>query len=242
MTSLQRKALVIGCPDKEIPGVWDDMKNYPAFFKSSAGGGWLANEIIILESPTVATVKSEIQKLREVDYSVVVFAGHGRYSPSAGTGMLTLSPGVEMDEFELKQGAARRTVIIDACRVLPRQIILDEARASLEKFALAQDIQASRRIFNTHLEKCSPGIAIMYGCAIGEGAGEERGKGGYYSAALINEGKKWGESSLGLGGVLTVSEAHDSAARWVQRHTGMEQNPHAGFPRTLPRFPFAVRT
>ncbi|CAG9217780.1 Caspase domain-containing protein [Paraburkholderia tropica] len=243
MNGLRRRALIIGCPDAQIPGVRDDMENYPTFFKSAAGGGWFSSEITVLESPTVARVKSEIQALQTTaDYSVVVFAGHGRYSPADGCGMLLLSPGVEIDENELKFGASRRTVIIDACRVLPTNILLDSVRASLEKYAQVGDIQASRRLFDEHLSRCSGGIAMMYGCAIGEGAQEERGKGGYYSAALINEGRRWGESSLTTpGGVLTVSDAHDAAEAWVKRNTGSEQNPHGAFPRNLPRFPFAVR-
>lgn len=243
MSSLVRRALVIGCPDKDIPGVRVDMLSYPTFFRSAAGGGWFSSEITVLESPTEAKLKSEVQKLREADYSIVVFAGHGRYSPAKSTGMLTLSPGVEIDEFEIKLGAPRRTVIIDACRVLPRRIILDEARASMEKYARVQDIQASRRIFDSHMTRCSEGIAMMYGCAIGEAASEEAEKGGFYSAALLAEGKRWGESSSSTpGGVLTVSEAHEGAERWVQRSTGLAQNPHGVFPRSVPRFPFAVRT
>lgn len=241
MSSLQRRALIVGCPDEKIPAVNDDMRNYRRFFESAAGGGWLPGEITTLKSPSVTALKLEVQKLTLVDYSVVVFAGHGGYLPSAETTMLTLSPGVQIDEFELKLGAPRRTVIIDSCRVLIGRVVLDEARASLEKFASAPDVQASRRIFDSHLRQCHPGLAVMYACSIGESAEEEEGVGGYYSASLINEGKKWGESAYGtFGSVLTVDVAHEMAAKRVQRQTALAQNPRAALPRATPRFPFAV--
>lgn len=238
---MKRHALIIGSPDDSIKGVYDDMKNYRSFFESSVGGRWYATEITTLESPDKATVQRELDKLKSADYSVVVFAGHGEYSTVDRTTILQLNPNVKISENDLKQGAPMRTLILDACRVLTKTTL----REVLAKSAIAMDslvdTKSSRVIFDEHLEKCHPGLATMYGCALSEGAGDIPGEGGRYSSTLIRASRDWVSSSpIGRSLVLTVSDVHDTAAKIVQRNSGSTQNPKSDFPRTLPRFPFAI--
>lgn len=242
---MNRKALIIGSPDYKIPGVYADMENYRAYLKSFAGGAWYDREIETLESPTKSQLDAQLQLLKTADYSFLVFAGHGGYSQSRRTTLLRVNPTTDIDENELKIGAPKRTVILDACRVLISEAA--NLRKSLTMEALAsfgyRDPADTRRLFEQSINACYPGIAVMYGCSIGEGAGDIKDVGGRYSSTLIDEAYDWEEARQGQRNtVLTVSDAHDQATSLVSKRSGNTQNPKGEFPRTGPRFPFAVRT
>ncbi|WP_157646962.1 caspase family protein [Burkholderia ubonensis] len=238
---MQRRALIIGCPDQEIPGVLDDMRNYRAFFESDAGGEWYSSEIKTLQSPSVATLRSEMQNLKKADYSIVVFAGHGGYSTSARATLLQLGPQVFIDEYELKLGASRHTVIIDACRVHVDIPLREEVRKSVFAMDSLSVRSRSRAIFDAHVQKCAPDLAVMYSCSIGQGAGDTAGRGGTYSSILLDESNSWASRYTSRStGVLTVSDAHEKATPLVDRARGGRQTPTAVFPRNVPRFPFAI--
>jgi hypothetical protein len=238
-----RKALIIGSPDKEIPGVYADMENYRSFLKSFAGGAWYEHEIVTLESPTKTQLDAQLQTLQTVDYSFLVFAGHGGYSQSRRTTLLQINPNTHLDENELKIGAPKRTVIFDTCRVLLRETL--DFREAVMKGVLAMDSyrdpEITRRFFEKSLDACYPGIAIMYGCNIGESAGDINGVGGRYSSTLIRVVTDWEKVQGQRGTVLSVSDAHEQAASIVRRQSGNSQNPMSEFPRTVPRFPLGVR-
>ncbi|CAJ0785130.1 caspase family protein [Ralstonia chuxiongensis] len=236
---ITRKALIVGCPDTDIPGVLVDMENYRRFFRSSSGGAWKPNEIEELKSPSPSLLQSAMHRLKSSDYSIVVFAGHGGYSNSKQATVLQLSPGVSVDEHELKDGAPRHTVIIDACRVHLDKPVTEEFRAKAMTFDSADNPALSRILFDNHIRACAPGLAVMYSCSIGEGALEATDSGGLYSSILIRVGEN---RRAGTGQISTISDVHADATAVVRRETRDRQNPRAMFPRTLPRFPFAVNT
>lgn len=239
-----RRALIIGSPDKDIPGVYADMENYQAYLKGFAGGAWYDREIAILESPTRAQLDAQLQLLKAADYSFLVFAGHGGYSQSRRTTLLKLNPSTDVDENELKIGAPKRTVILDSCRVLIHEPV--SFREAILKGALAMDSyrdpEVTRRFFERSIDACYPGIAVMYGCNIGESAGDIKGVGGRYSSTLLELAADWEKRNQQRNEVLSVGDAHEQAASLVSKRSGNTQNPKGEFPRTVPRFPFAVRT
>lgn len=240
---MKRRALIIGSPDKDIPGVYDDMKNYRAFLKSFGGGAWYEQEIITLESPTTLQLNIQLELLKSADYSFLVFAGHGGYSEYRRATMLHLNPSTQINENDLKVGAPKRTVIFDACRVLIDKKPLREAMA---KSVIALDnyrsLDQSRNLFERSIDDCHPGIAILYGCNIGESAGDIEGIGGRYSAALLEIASGWANfGSNQVGTALSISDAHNETAKLVSVRSGTTQNPKAEFPRTVPRFPLAVK-
>lgn len=238
-----RSALIIGSPDSQIPGVYDDMKNYRSFLKSPGGGAWYENEIVTLESPTRFQLSQHLEHLKASDYSIVVFAGHGEYSSRNQSTMLHLNSNTLIDEDELKVGAPKKTVVIDACRVIAKEPI-DEAlvKAALATERYLDHLDTSRQTFERQLAACHPGLAVLYGCKIGESAGDIPGTGGRYSSSLLTVALNWaGRFGAQQGSALTVSEAHEAAVPVVQRRSGGSQNPTAEFPRSLPRFPFAVK-
>lgn len=234
-----RRALIIGSPDKEILGVYDDMKNYRDFLKSFAGGAWYENEIITLESPTKTQIDEQLRLLVTADYSFLVFAGHGGYSHAARATMLQINPQTKISENDLKLGAQKRTIIFDTCRVhLDQPLAFREAMLK-SVFAMNnyQDPAVARLLFERSLSTCYPGIAVMYGCNIGESSGDIPGSGGRYSSSLLEVAFDWkGQRNT----FLSVSDAHNKAADLVRLRSGNAQNPQGEFPRTTPRFPLAI--
>lgn len=126
---MDRKALIIGTPGVDLPGVAVDMANYQQFLLSPLGGAWYSNEIVMLKNPTKSDVVAEVNKLGDAEYSMVIFAGHGRHPKMDGSTIVQLRPGVEMDSNELKVGAKKHSLILDCCR-------------KLEKVKLAEDVLA----------------------------------------------------------------------------------------------------
>lgn len=239
-----RKALIIGSPDNNIPGVYADMENYRAFLKSFSGGAWYDNEIVTLESPTKAQIDMQLNALKTADYSFLVFAGHGGYSPSKRATLLEINPNTQLDENELKIGAPKRTVILDSCRVLIRETVNFAEAVLRSSYAMDsyRDPASTRRFFEKSIDACPPGIAVMYGCSIGETAGDIKGVGGRYSSTLLEVVTDWGSGHGQQNTVLSVSDAHELAASIVSKRSGNSQNPIGEFPRSMPRFPLGVRT
>jgi len=236
---MTRKALIIGGPDAQIPGVYADMKNYREFFKSSAGGAWYEHEITTLENPSTSAVRECIRTLQTADYSVVIFAGHGYYSTTRRCTMIQLKSNIEMEEHELKVGARKHTLIIDACRVVVDDRILKKAMESVAILSARASTSSSRQMFDSAIDRCAPGLATMYSCALNETAGDIKDVGGRYSSSLLQVGSDWANAS-GVG-VLSISDAQERAIPMVQKQSGGRQNPTHDFPRTVPRFPFAVK-
>jgi hypothetical protein len=221
------------------------MENYHAYLKGFAGGAWYDREIAVLESPTKAQLDAQLLLLKAADYSLLVFAGHGGYSQNRRTTLLKINSSTDVDEDELKIGAPKRTVIIDSCRVLLREPV--SFREAIVKGAMAMDSyrdpELTRRFFERSMEACMPGIAVMYGCSIAESAGDIKGVGGRYSSTLLELAADWEKDYQGQrNAVLSVGDAHELAASLVSKRSGNTQNPKGEFPRTVPRFPFAVRT
>jgi len=233
-----RSALIIGSPDDQIQGVYDDMHNYRRFFESASGGGWHPHEITTLECPSSSQVKEHLAGMKRADYSIVIFAGHGYYSTARRCTMLELRKNDQIEDYALKVGAPKHTLVIDACRVVVQDKIMKAAMESLVARSDTSDLAGSRLLFENAVRASAAGLAAMYSCSVNETAGDIAGTGGRYSSSLLGASEEWAKSSRG--GVLSVSDAHDRAIRLTVLHSGGRQNPVGEFPRSIPRFPFAV--
>lgn len=235
-----RSALIIGSPDDQIQGVYDDMRNYRQFFESASGGSWYPHEITTLECPSSSQVKEHLANMKRADYSIVIFAGHGYYSSARRCTMLELRKNDHIEDYALKVGSPKHTLVIDACRVVVHDKIL---KATMESFVSRSDTSgaaASRQQFESAVRASAFGLATMYSCSLNETAGDIAGTGGRYSSSLLETSKEWAASSP-RDGVLSVSDAHDRAVGPTVLHSGGRQNPTGEFPRSIPRFPFAVK-
>ena len=130
-------------------------------------------------------MNSTLQILIEIDYTFIVFCGHG-YAKN-GITRLELSKGNEIDADDLKYGATnkKRTIILDSCRKeeFPPETILEHAQ--IEKRFNMDEKQKSRKEFDSILTRCSSGIVLINSCAYNETATDLDKYGGLYSYNLI---------------------------------------------------------
>lgn len=239
--AMKRKALIIGNTGRDLPGVEIDMRNYKAFMTTPLGGMWAAMEITLLNNPSENTVTTEINALRQADYSFVVFCGHGAYQ-GAST-FVQIRPGVKISEDNLKIGAAKHTLILDCCRVVEPEVATESLMAKADKVAPLLNPSDCRMYFDEKIADCPSGLVVMYACSVNETAGEGH-LGGWYSTSLIDAAKQWHERShvdtAKSYEILSVTDVHSRAEVSVKRRSGQRQNPVCDYPRTQKRFPFAI--
>lgn len=245
-----RRALVIGAPDEKIPGVNVDVRNFLTYLKSPIGGYWYDSEIKSLISPSSSTVENEISQLKQKDYSLIFFAGHGYHSEPRNRTIIHLNSRETMDSVELRRGASRHTLILDCCRKR------EDDRRMLKKAMEAMAFDSANRqkpdpaqcrvYFDKAIEQCDIGIVVMNSCSINETAGESEKEGGYYTSSLIDSANDWAESrlrSIDLTrnyATYSTQECHAKASENVRALSGGRQNPSFESPRTEKKFPFTV--
>lgn len=244
---MTRKALLIGCPGTKgqpgyLDGVIADLATYKEFLASAFGGAWDTREITTLHDPDAMTIRAELAALDTVHYSFVLFGGHGGIDSRTGRTRVVVRNGSEMDADELRVGAARHTVVIDTCRKFETGHLVEALAKAASELAQIDRVRC-RRIFDEQVESSSPGLAVLWACSEGEGAGDEA-DGGYYSHALVNEAKRWAAQRARAypiePSVLTIDAAHDAATPVVHRISGQRQHPKIEKPRSIHQFPFAT--
>lgn len=245
-----RRALIIGAPDEKIPGVNVDVKNLLAYLKSPIGGFWYDSEIKSLVSSSASTVRNEISLLKQKDYSLIFFAGHGYHSEPRNRTIVHLNSRETMDSVELRSGATKHTLILDCCRKREDDRRLLKAAMEAMTFDSANrqkpDSAQCRLYFDKTIEQCDIGIVVMNSCAINETAGESEKEGGYYTSSLIDSANEWAETKLRSMDLtkqyarFSTQECHAKALENVRALSGGRQNPLFESPRTENKFPFAV--
>lgn len=247
---ISRKTLIIGAPDEKIPGVNADIKNLREFLKSPIGGFWYDSEITTLISPSANQIMEQIKNLRQNDYSLIFFAGHGYYSIERRRTILQINLREFFDSRELRVGAAKHLLIMDCCRKLEseRRIL----KATMESLAFNESINQQldpaqcRRYFNQAIVDCENGLVVMNSCSIDEVAGENSSDGGYYTSSLIDSANEWARNKLRTidltknYDILSTQECHNLAVVQVKSLSGGRQNPNFESPRSEKKFPFAV--
>jgi hypothetical protein len=235
--ALLRKALIITNPgepgaENYCEGVNKDAQIYRSFLLSAFGGAWNSIEVSTLNRPSHRDATDAVAGIRDADYSLVVFCEHGYYSSRKDTTLLELEAGVDLDAVELRQGARKRTIIHDCCRVVAKEIALDEMakRSFAAKADSTVDPYRSRIAFDKEIEACS--------------SGDDSQRGGVYSYNLIDMAKIWAQDNTTdrtrYYDALSVVAAHEQAATRVRRATGGTQAPTLQKPMSQPYFPLAV--
>jgi len=247
-TVVKRKALVIGNPgepgaENYCDGVNRDCENYPGFLTRPLGGAWERREVEVLVRPTVVQVRAALSGLKAVDYAMVIFAGHG-YSTSRGDTILELRRGEEIDSSDLRAGASKQTLVLDCCRKVARELVMKHLVEAMEKRAAVFNRTDCRKFYDAQIERCAAGISVMWGCTVGEEAGDDPRNGGYYARGLLEGAVAWADGSnvdtSNSVERLSIVRAHELAAERVKRLSGGRQNPIIEKPRTDKYFPFAI--
>jgi len=239
---MTRGALLIGNPgekntDNYCEGVKIDIDNYKKYLMSPRGGSWDSGEIKILTRPSSLDLLLSMISLKKVDYSFIVFCGHG-YETN-GKIMLEMTTGHSIEANELKKDAKKRTIILDSCRVeyIP-QILHESVFAANERFA-AQRTNA-RMFFDEALRGCVDSVITINSCSFNETANENSQFGGYYSSSLLDWSIK---ADFNNDDYFTIAEAHIKAAEIVKSMSQNKQNPTIDKPRLppgVPTFPFVI--
>jgi len=245
---IQRKALLIGAPDQDIPGVKLDIKNMKNFLLSSMGGAWRESEITCLTNPKKNEVEFAIKRLQDCDYSFILFAGHGFYSIKDQCTTLNINESETLSSKKLRFGAKKHTIILDCCRVLVNDLLLEMSLEAMtyDSAIKTLDLSECRRYFDKRITECDSGIVVINSCDVKETAGETSNKGGYYSSSLINVAKELVENKLitidlkNKYKIFSINECHEKASILVKELSGNRQNPTFEGPRTKVKFPFAI--
>lgn len=240
---MKRGILIILNPgdyrDKEhyCAGVYKDKDNYIDFFKSNKGGAWEEDEMVVRDMPDYHTVRKDIMNLDRLDYSMIIFSGHG-YTDVRGYTMLELNTvGDECCADELQN--SRRTVILDCCRKIYYPHLF-EKRATLDEALFEEDMgithEMARAMYESEIEKSVKAALVLYSCDLNECSHDDSTRGGVYSYELLNKGRKWNGP-----GTLSIVRAHEQVAqnqKWIR----MKQHPQICKPRltTGHYYPFSL--
>lgn len=239
-----RRMLIIANPGRQgeenyCEGVNKDVTSYQNFFTSKSGGAWEESEIRILKQPFPWQVDSALQWLIPAAYSMVIFCGHG-YSRKDGTTVVELKSGYDYDSEKFFKGADKHSVILDCCRAVVEEELLEHAREDgTILFEREINRETARKRFDEAVSRCSSGQIILYSCDLEETAGDDSRNGGVYSHALRTAADAWSKSRSDEE-YASIVAIHNTASVKVRNLSGGRQNPQICKPRTTRYFPFAV--
>lgn len=260
---MKRKVLMITNPGingaaNYCPGVYKDQENYFAYFKEPFGGYWSNLELRHIDKPSRSNVLNELSLLfqGDIEFSIVIFCGHGWYSAKSNSNILVLNDAKEeMDSLELRAMANKRIIILDSCREVHPEYISEDITKSLSAKALFErersvlNPEECKKYYNQSIAKCPKQIINGYACRLNEVAGDSPVFGGYYSSSLIKASKDWSETNRKIMdlsknySVAPFPTCHDGSIPMVSRLSGNTQNPQIEKPRvsdTESYLPFAV--
>lgn len=182
---MKRRALLIMNPGREgvnlVPSVPQVIGRYKNFLMSPVGGYWDEDEEILeldrlnregdsLESDLVLKL-TELNR-PDVDYSLIVFIGHG--GAANGTESIQLEDGeiIAIENFLVANGnpnPIKRTVVIDACRkfvpIEQRHLIEGQMDFSGRVFI---DGMACREFYNHLIYETQPHIEVIQSTQYGQ--------------------------------------------------------------------------
>lgn len=248
---MTRKALIISNPGEKgdenyCEGVNVDVSNYKQLLTSPLGGLWLSAEITHLDRPKTNHVIKEIAYLANIDYTFIVFCGHGYFSTKSDTTVLELQKYEELNSLELRANANKRTIILDCCRKVVKEAILEKAfAAKAERMIPHLKPDECRRYFDSQIGKCSKGIVVGYACKKDEVAGDSQSRGGYYSYGILQSAINWHDNINNIDLEksfyhFSIVKAHEEGIVRVRQLSGGTQNPEIEKPRSDPYFPLAI--
>lgn len=245
---MKKKILIISNPgavgaENYCEGVKKDVENYKKYFTSPGGGNWYLSEIECLEQPDKTTVRQKLSDMKKLNFSIVIFTGHG-YSQNANTYIeLKPSEGSENDICidELKDTKQKRIVIVDCCRKEwnPISEFNESYMAHIEKsFSAARD---TRKVYENRIEMLDVMNIVMYSCDWNETSGDDSRKGGYYTSSLLKVCSEYieSESYAFESCFLSAVEAHERTKTYVEK-LKPDQNPQIEKPRSGEYLPLAV--
>ena len=248
---------VVGA-DNYCEGVFKDNANYIAFFKAAYGGYYSDSEIRTFDKPSKAEVRKELNNLSidGIDFSILIFCGHGWYSTVSSSNIFILNDRKEeIDSLEFRVGAKKRIIIEDNCREPYQEYITESLIKSFSAMALSDGYRRQvnpeqcKAYYNNKIINCPQQIIIGQACSVGEVAGDSPRSGGYYSSSLLKQTIRTAEVDLQSFDLsknyktYNFPLSHNNAIPLVKNLSGNTQNPQIEKPRVADSkdyLPFAV--
>lgn len=232
---MRKHILIIGNPgekesDSYCHGVLKDMQNYKDYFMSNAGGQWYESEITTMIQPDPDKVAEFLREMDGMEYSIVVFSGHG-YSKDGQTYVeLKSSAGYEYDLPESKfLNNGRRLIILDCCRKSLYSYNTDEMINEEVRNSFSSDNQ-SRRIYENTVLASLPVNVTLYSCGLDEYSNDDSRTGGTYSYSLLSLARRHYQN-MESRTYITAPIAHSHTAEYVSNVSNRQQNPAISKPR-----------
>ncbi len=238
---MNRKALIIYCTETEsgkLIGPQKDNYNIREYLKSNLGGQWYDKEIISLENPKVNEIKNCIyEEFHNVDYSFIVFSGHGCIEETRKQDYLEVVDG-DIPLSALICTAPRQTLIIDACRSYFRRVSdsMQKSFSYLNEYYTGQS--NTRLIFDRAVCQAEEGFTILYSSSANQSS-LDTNKGGAYIYSLLSICKEWEEDGNGI--ILDLKNAHKYACVYLKKNFQTIQRPEIIMEKRRHYFPIAVR-
>ena len=248
---MRRRAILIEAANVKrctyIPGAEADVKNYKRYLMTTSGGAWHESEITVLSKPSSLLLVQHVNNAEAlVDYLFVSFSGHGYMrrpqtnsfiSPSANDLTMLCLNDSEQVPLSIINPRIRNFVIVDSCRGLEDEAILKACQEEARALYFSEDI--ARQIFDNAVMRAEIGQSVAFSCGINESAGEDKNRGGYFSAAMMECGLNL-SNRASRNTAITVADVFKCAFSRVKTQAAT-QNPDYSPGRRLCHFPFAVR-
>jgi hypothetical protein len=219
-----------------------DLARYLAFLESDHGGAWEREEITVFRSPSLRKVEATIGARSDIDFSLVVFAGHGHHDGDETS--VWVNDHESCSVSALNTFARRQMIIVDACRT-PLRGELFEKRADFGgEVGWPPDFEyraSCRALYDEAIRGAEMGQSIAYASSPGEAAGDTS-RGGRFSRSLLDVSEQWSRSAE-RGGRATLVLDVPSAVSHVQqifRRNRYPQTPQLENGRRFHSFPIAV--
>ena len=240
---MNRKALIIYCTETDsgpLIGPQMDNKNIRAYLKSDVGGQWYDDEIISLETPTISEIEDCIaEEFYNVDYSFIVFTGHGGIDEKDGQDYLEVADG-DIPLSTLVSPAPKQTLIIDACRGYFKHIPDSLQKRFSNLYEYFSGHPNTRPLFEDAVSQAEEGITILYSANENQSS-LDTNKGGAYIYSLLSICKEWEKSVKKKFVYLDLRDAHEEACDYLKRHFITNQKPTMNTEKRRTYYPIAVK-
>jgi hypothetical protein len=239
---MKRGALIIcmsNSPSGHLDGPPHDYVNIKNYLVSSIGGEWLEEEIIHYPDPCIQDIKNAISVMGELDYSFIVFTGHGEFDQYNHRQHMEVMDG-DITVRDLRTNCPRQTIIIDACRGFIQRMPPQIARSM--NFAMESTGQriSTRKLFENKLLQAEEGLTVLYAASENQSA-LDTNIGAAYISSLIKSAKEWGKTNIG--NVLDLKTAHNHAKTYMyNNYDDVTQVPVMNSEKRLRYFPFGVKS
>lgn len=237
---MRRKALIIkGKPynDHQKQSFEDFANTYASYFGSISGGAFEAQEIEVLDQPSVTDIR-ELLKEQQLDYSILVLIGHGATQDSKQLFHLKDKEVINPGQIELSK---KQLVIVESCRSSQSDAPIVDITDKVPRYRLGGVLrflisrEKAKEQFIAKVNSCSEGLVVCFACDEDESASKF-----HFSKTLLEKAKAWSNSSQNTNTTLPVTTLMPVVAREVTSLSQASQKNQTPQIQGDIDFPFAV--